>query len=221
MRINFEIVSDRIFKLIRMLPHSRYYQKKYRTRPRVLLRNVNTDISIIATNCVGGEIYHILGRKFNTPFINNFMEREKFVEMAYRFDDYIRAPFRIENAENGVGLKLILTPKDLPEIDIKFPHDNNHEVLRNNWEKRLKRINFDKLVFICDDRGLNQYYYELYDRVKAYKKIMLTSKDIGYEWATILSSYAGKPFVGHYNYKDFIKGIWNFEKEWDYGKFLS
>ena len=38
--------------------------------------------------------------------------------------------------------------------------------------------------------------------------------------AKVLPSYAGRSCVGDYNYKDYFRGLWKFEKEWDYWNFL-
>lgn len=181
---------------------------------------VNMDMSIIATNCVGGEIYHILGRKFNTPFINVSIPRKHFITMACHFKEYMTAPYRLEKAQTINGVYLYLEPEGLPVVRIRFPHDTEETVVKANWDKRVKRINYDKLAFICDDRGLDESDYKEYDKVKGYKKIMLTSKEIGYPWGKVLSAYRGKPCCGDYNYKDYFRGLWKFEKEWDYWNFL-
>lgn len=217
---NKAIISDKVFHLLSKLPHSKYYQKKFRSEPRMKMDGVNMDMSIIGTNCVGGEIYHILGRKFNTPFINVSIPRKHFITMACHFKEYMTAPYRLEKAQTVNGVYLYLEPEGLPVVRIRFPHDTEETVVKANWDKRVKRINYDKLAFICDDRGLDESDYKEYDKVKGYKKIMLTSKEIGYPWGKVLSAYRGKPCCGDYNYKDYFRGLWKFEKEWDYWNFL-
>ena len=217
---NKAIISDKVFHLLSKLPHSKYYQKKFRSEPRMKMDGVNMDMSIIATNCVGGEIYHILGRKFNTPFINVSIPRKHFITMACHFKEYMTAPYRLEKAQTVNGVYLYLETEGLPVVRIRFPHDTEKTVVKANWDKRVKRINYDKLAFICDDRGLDESDYKEYDKVKGYKKIMLTSKEIGYPWGKVLSAYRGKPCCGDYNYKDYFRGLWKFEKEWDYWNFL-
>lgn len=141
--------------------------------------------------------------------------------MALHFKDYMQAPYYLEKAQNVNGIYIFLKPGGLPQVKIRFPHDTDTEAVRTNWDKRVSRINYDKLAFICDDRGLDETDFKMYDSVQAFKKIMLTSKDIGYSWAKVLPSYAGKPCVGDYNYKDYFRGVWKFEKEWDYWNFLA
>lgn len=201
------------------LPHAKFFQNRFRNKALAMAEGKDKDLSIIATNCIGGEIYHILGWQFCSPFINSSMGRRSFIKMACHFNEYMQAPYRLERAAKGNGLVLVLEPKCLPEIPIRFPHDVDAEVVKSNWERRLKRINYEKLVFICDDRGLDLSDYEAYDSVKAYKKVMLTSKEIGYAWATALPPRGGAG-ASNYNNKDFFLGVWNFEKVWNYYDFL-
>ncbi len=208
-------ICDKVFNFISKMPHAKLYQRYYRKTPIKKLANIG-DISIVAVNCVGGELYHILGRRFNTPFINNSMERKLFVLMASHFEEYMCAPYRVEKAQKVSGIYLYLEPTELPAIKIRFPHDDNLETVSSNWEKRVSRLNYDKLVFICDDRGLDETDFRLYDTVEGYKKIMLTSKEIGYSWATILPAST----VARYNFKDYFRGVWLFERQWDYSSFL-
>lgn len=49
--------------------------RRYRKRLK------NTNVTLITSNCAGGIIYHWLGLKFNSPFINLWLTN----------DDYIRA----------------------------------------------------------------------------------------------------------------------------------
>lgn len=218
--LNKVVIGDMIFKIIIKSPHVKFFWHKYRNAPIEKIGGANMDMSIVATTCIGGEILHILGRKFNTPFINNSMPRKHFITMACHFEDYMSAPYRLLRVPNRVGIFLQLEPVGLPAIRVRFNHDTDEAVVKENWNKRVKRINYNKLVFICDDKGLDESDYKKYDSVKAFKKIMLTSKEIGYPWAKILPSYAGMPCVGGYFDKDFYRGIWNFEKEWDYSEFL-
>lgn len=139
--------------------------------------------------------------------------------MASHFMDYMEAPYKLEPVKDKNGIYLIIEPIGLPRIKVRFPHDTELSVVKNNWDRRVKRLNYDKLVYICDDRGLDEEDFKLYDHVEAFRKVMLTSKNIGYPWATVLPSYSGKPCVGGYNYKDYFRGIWKFEKEWKCGFF--
>lgn len=47
------------------------------------------DISILASNCIGGEIYHDLGLPFNSPTINLWMHQNDFLEFIKNLDFYL------------------------------------------------------------------------------------------------------------------------------------
>ena len=88
------------------------------------------------------------------------------------------------------------------------------------WKKRCKRVNYNKLALICDDKGLKPEDYEKYDKVSAYRKIMLTSQNLEYSWAFQMKEYISQPCTGEYNAKSF-EGLWKFTKMWDYVSFLN
>lgn len=46
----------------------------------------NYSPSIISSNCTGGFIYHWLGLKFRSPFINLYLENEDFVNMLENWE---------------------------------------------------------------------------------------------------------------------------------------
>lgn len=54
--------------------------KKKRSARNSFDYDKNSNISIVAANCIGGEIYSVLGLQFSSPFINCSMKRNDFVK---------------------------------------------------------------------------------------------------------------------------------------------
>ncbi|WP_187423680.1 DUF1919 domain-containing protein [Bacteroides pyogenes] len=81
---------DKLFSIYWKLPHCRHNINRNKA---YALANFNykdnSDICIIATNCVGGEIYSVLDLKFNNPFINISIDRNDFVRICLRFQEYM------------------------------------------------------------------------------------------------------------------------------------
>ena len=182
--------------------------------------NNQSDISIIATNCIGGELYHILRLKFNSPFINISMKRSEFARMAELLPEYMDCDIRVQKDDGGyVG---VLGNEQLEDVTVRFPHDNDPENIRQNWDKRKRRINFDKIVLICDDKGMKLEEYERLDRAIAYKKIcFITEREPKqYNWAKVLEPYKDLDQTGTYNGKS-LNGLWKFQRMWDYISFLN
>lgn len=121
------------------------------------------------------------------------------------------------------GCRAVLKDDKNHSVTINFPHDDDPIIVKKNWEKRVGRIDYNKLVLICDDQGLSEDDYKKFDEVVAYKKVLLTADikhEKKYDWCQFLDIYVGQKQVGTYNGKT-LKGGWLFEYIWDYVTFLN
>ena len=50
---------------------------------------INRDVTIIASNCTGGFLYHWLGLQFRSPFINLYMTPQDFITALSNFDAFM------------------------------------------------------------------------------------------------------------------------------------
>lgn len=222
MKINKAILADQLYKGWVLLPHCRRERKRHLedTRSRFDYAH-QSDISIFATNCVGGELYHLLGIQFRSPLINTSMDRGDFMDLCASMKDYLACPLRVERNEQG-SCTGTLGSDTLRPLTIFFPHDSEPDTVIANWKKRVGRVNYDKLVLICDDRSLTDGAFEKYDSIPAYRKVLFTydDKSSRYSWCHQLPGYEDQHEVGNYNGKS-LNGLWNFETIWDYVSFLN
>lgn len=100
--MNKSILADKVFDVYKKLPHCVICRNKHikDVRSRFNYKQ-NADISIIAANCVGGEIYSLLGLKFTSPFINISINRDQFVEMCSRLKEYLSCELKV--SKNAIG----------------------------------------------------------------------------------------------------------------------
>lgn len=207
--------GDFVFNsLLYGLPHVLYNRRKYR-------KNIpmGEGISIITPTCIGGELYSLMGGPFLSPFINCQIERHEYINIVCHLRDYIESPFTTEKIDGFC--KIVLHPMHLPAVTVNFPHDTNCRICQNNWERRRLRINFNKLVFILDDRGTSKEDLYRFSKVECYKKIYLTSHNDNYDFCKIIEKYRGEKEIGQYYSKNYIKGLWRFEYLWDYLSFFE
>lgn len=118
-------------------------------------------MSIVAANCIGGELYSVLGLKFTSPFINCSLGRNDFILMTKHFSEYMQGEIKdfFRNQRGEPTCRLI--SDGLQPIEIAWPHDEDAEQVVQKFEKRKARINYDKLVFITDDDGLSDESYSM------------------------------------------------------------
>ena len=220
--MNKTILADKIFAIYTKLPHCLILRSRHMKDVRRRFdRDKLKDISVISANCVGGEICFLLGIGFRSPFVNISMDRAAFIRMVSRLKEYMELPLEVHVNETESCTGSLQGP-DLPAIEIRFPHDADPAKVAENWERRKKRINYDKLVLIVDDKGLKEADYRLYDQLPAFRKICLTAADLSdrYAWAYQMKEYAGAEKTGEYNAKS-KDGLWVFTKTWDYTSWLN
>ncbi len=220
--MNHTIIQDKIWKVYSYLPHCQIMRLFNQNRSRQKYDYINnSDISIISTNCIGGEIYSILGLPFSSPLINTSMNRKQFIKLCLNLKEYIDTDLKIKMGEKG---RLIgnLGDNKLDNVEIYFDHDDNPEEILNKWNRRKQRINWEKIVIICDDKDIDEEDYELFDKIDAYRKIMLTAADRTdkYSWSFPLKPYKKKERTGDYNGKS-LKGGWKFQYMWDFIGFIN
>lgn len=126
-------------------------------------RNYNfpNDITIIASNCSGGIFYHNYNKKFNSPFINLFIYPDDFYILLRDFNKINLKNIKFikfhESKHFGESInfsinKYPIAILDSTKIELHFMHDKDENAVLNSWYRRCERINFDKILFILDDR---------------------------------------------------------------------
>lgn len=100
---------------------------------------INSDFSIISSNCIGTFMYKDLGLPYLSPTINLSIGMNDFVKMAenlrwYMDQELIQAKTK---EEYPVGL--------LGDVKIRFIHYKTFEKAAQKWGERKKRINWDSL----------------------------------------------------------------------------
>ena len=220
--MNRTILMDRIWNIYSYFPHCIISKNRCVQKAReAFAYNRKKDISIISVNCVGGEIYSILGIPFLSPLINTSMNRKEFITMCRNLKEYMNSKLEVHKQDENRFIG-ILCPDGLEPVGIRFDHDDNEIEIQENWNKRRDRINWDNVVLICDDKDINDEDYDRYDSIKDYKKIMLTASDMSgkYDWCYQLKAYQNKQRTGTYNGKS-LRGGWKFLYMWDFVSFLN
>lgn len=181
--------------------------------------NGKKEITILSPNCIAGEIYNILGLKFNSPLINSSMTRVDFIEFCLNLDLYLKITPRIIGKKNGHPI-LSLEGKNLKRINISFVHDYDDEVVLENWEKRKKRIKKDNIFLIMDnkDENGNELDEEIINKINNFKcknKVIFVSKKNNIKNTYLIT----KKQIKKYNYKK-LSGLYGFQYFFDYVEFL-
>lgn len=196
----------------------RIYEKYYFRRCR--RRNKNKDFSLFSPNCFAGIIYHRLGMEFKSPTINMlFPVKKQYLKFISNLKYYLR-----QNLEFIDDDKYSCPVAMLDDVKIVFNHDKDENVIRENWNRRKKRVNFDNLYFIFDDLADAEYSDLIeFNKIESKGKVIFTAKDYGDLKNTVIISKYKKEG----NLKAYLldKSIWTgknvADKDFDFVKWLN
>lgn len=192
-----------------LLAQARRYAMRRRLR--------NREFTLIASNCIGGIIYHELGVRFYSPTINLRIDSDQFARFVLRMDDYL-----------GKELNFIPTEESCPvamlgDIKIYFTHYKTAEDARQKWEERKNRIRRDNLFIVFNDRdGISEADMAALCQVKCRGMVMFSAKrrpEVSY--ALYMDRYDGQPCVGNVLEKSPLSGRRVYERYFDYVKWLN
>lgn len=202
-----------IYKKI-IAPFIKLRDKKWEAK---LQKNLQvSEFSIICSNCIGGIIYHRLGKKFLSPTVNLWINQKEFLKMVKELKKYME-----------YDLIFIDHPKynfpvaKLNDIFIYFNHSKTIDEAKKDWNRRRNRINYDNLYIIMYDRdGITKEDILSLQNIRCRNKIVFSDK-----------SYHGINYVKTVRPNKKINGISlldkdlflrrTFEKKFDFVKWLN
>ncbi|MBQ3401667.1 MAG: biotin--[Lachnospiraceae bacterium] len=106
---------------------------------------------IIANTCFGGLLANRLGLRHDSPFVNSGLSHDEYFQFLSAPERYLAGELRFLRYEDGADGHRVpvmaLSAEGLPDVVIRFPHDDDEAVVRANWARRLKRLDLSRAVF--------------------------------------------------------------------------
>lgn len=167
----------------------------------------NKDFTIISNNCWGTFIYKKFNLPYQSPFVNLLIFAEDYINMLENFSADLFQNIRFIEHKESKHIQELQEREyfdlDYPigvigeGIEIHFLHYKSENEAKQRWEDRIKRINYDKLLFkfsdseICTDELIQRF-----DALAFKNKICFTSKPFPeYKSNIHLSYFEGKKGV--------------------------
>lgn len=160
----------------------------------------STDFTIISNNCWGGMIYESYNLPKESPTVGMFFMAKDYIEFLSDLKSYINRELTFINPEESRW-------KDAPQvssdkrfgtypvgvlsngkntIEIFFLHYQNEQEAREKWERRIQRINWDKLlVKFNDQNGCTETEVQAFIKMPYEHKLFFTCK----EWPNVNEGY--------------------------------
>lgn len=182
----------------------------------------NDNFTILCPNCIGGCIYHRLGKKFLSPTINMWMTQPDFVKFLLHLDEYLEEPIVFLPTDESTPSGKIGGKGEIPEIILHFNHANSTEEAEKQWNNRKSRINKDNLyVIMYNLDGITNEQLHLLDDYPCRSKVVLTSIELpDISWSCFIKKPTHGQHLDSFLDRD-IFGRRYYEKNWDFVTFLN
>ena len=167
------IIKQKIFEIRENLIRS--YNDHINRQNRKRLTNLSP--TIIASDCTGGMIYKWLGLKFNSPFINLYMDNNDFIAALENFDDFIAGDI----IEDKRAAKTYPVGIGVHGEKIHFMHYPDFITALHKWNERKARIDKRNMGVILSNLG------EGLSNVTQKKLIVRRFQELGFKSKVILS----------------------------------
>ena len=154
-------------------------------------RKINSDdFTIISNNCWGGLIYQSYGLKYNTPTAGLFFMAEDYIRFISDMKNYLNMELNFIEPNKSHSYEIIKNKSNfgtypigcLGDIEIHFLHYKTEEEAKEKWERRAKRINYDKILYKFNDQNdCSIELLEKFSKLPFKNKICFTSKEYNLE----------------------------------------
>lgn len=169
----------------------------------------NPDFTIISNNCWGGMIYESYNLPKKSPTVGLFFMAEDYIKFIYDLKGYFAADLTFiapEESKWKDALKVSGNKRygtypvgKLKDIEIFFLHYHSEQEAKEKWERRIKRINWDRLlVKFNDQNGCTTEDAKNFMELPLKNKLFFTCK----EWPQI--SGGGYTFIRQFPKYDYI-----------------
>ena len=179
----------------------------------------NLSPTLVCSNCTGGFLYHWLGLRFRSPFINLYMTNEDFLTALEHWDEFLKADIK-EVTDSGYDYPV---GKSIEGTRIHFVHYDSFNSAVAKWNERRTRMDsgnmgimltnwdgdvsilerFDRLPFLHKVAFVDKPYPQFrsafclkgFDKVKGVKNIYATQH------------LSGKRYIDQFDYVSFINSL--------------
>lgn len=132
------------------------------------------DFTVISNNCWGGILYKDLNLPYGTPFVNMFMFADCYIKLVKNLDSYLASELHISDVSRYFTGPSFYPIGHLNDIEIHFIHYTFKDSVVEFWNRRIKRINREKIFFVLSERdGCKPHHVREFQSLKN-NKIAIT-----------------------------------------------
>ena len=154
--------------IFRILKEKFWSKRRNKLNDRKKQNLKNKDFSLISINCVGCCVLNDLGVRFNSPFVNLYLEAKDFLKYLSNPDYYNQQKITFVDWDTyPIGF--------LDDVKVYFVHYKSEDEVVAAWTRRTQRINKEKLFVLFSDReGCTYEDLKFFDALPYKNKIVFT-----------------------------------------------
>ena len=137
---------------------------KYRRKLTANIRKKqlkNTEFTIISNNCWGGMIYESYNLPKGSPTVGTFFMASDYVKFVSDLRGYLSAELKFINPLASIHSEVLKNYArygefpigKLKDIEIMFLHYHSEAEAKEKWERRCKRINWNRILIKMNDQN--------------------------------------------------------------------
>lgn len=155
-------------------------------------RFTNRTLSLFSSNCVGGCMLHDLGARFNSPFVNLYLNAEDYLKFLSQPQKYTALEFEELQTEHPYPVAV------WGDLTVYFVHYKTYEEAVCAFKRRLARINYENLFVLFVERdGCTYEQLKQFDALPYAHKVVFTHQPYPeIPSAVYIEGYEKEPCLG-------------------------
>lgn len=137
----------------------KYYRLAFAKTRRKELKN--TKFTIISNNCWGGMVYESYDLPKESPTTGLFFMASDYIKFLSDIKGYLAEELVFIDPKDSKYIDFLKSDKRfgsypigmLGDIEIMFLHYHSQQEVKEKWERRIKRISWDKLIVKFNDQN--------------------------------------------------------------------
>ncbi len=154
----------------------------YCFHPDLKAKVKNRHFTIVSDNDWGKRIYDDLGMDYHSPFIGMFIFAPDYIELLSNFEHYMKSPLKFTLHSKYDGIKDVYPIGLLDhKVEIHFYTYKYKQTALEDWNDRVKRINWDQLFFkFSDQYQCRKECIETFNQLPLQNKVCFTAMPMGH-----------------------------------------
>jgi len=154
---------------------------------RARLLPENRHFTIVANDCWGAEVYKDFGLPFESPFIGLFVAGPCYIKLVEDFRRIVTSPLRFTaHSRYPVAMEMQAKKKSpigllADDVEIYFLHYETEAEAASKWNRRVERINWDRLFFKISADSLFPFTDDelrRFDALNTSRKFIFTTRSL-------------------------------------------